>query len=91
MSSEGHNTLKFGLLRGCIPNLKLIECVHTIIRKDSPSRMMCVASSSNLCSKKVSQTINVRFLAFGRAVYINRMQQNCNKTVEEKSESESGK
>ena len=83
MSSEGHNTLKFGLLRGRIPNLKLLECVHTIIRKGSPSRMMCVASSSNLCSKKVSQTMNVRSLAFGRAVYINRMQQNCNKTVED--------
>ena len=57
--------------------------MYTIIRKDSPSRMMCVASSSNLCCKKVSQTINVRFLAFGQAVYINRMQQNCNKTVED--------
>lgn len=45
--------------------------------------MMCVASSSNLCNKKVSQTINVRFLAFGQAVYINRMQQNCNKPVED--------
>ena len=30
--------------------------------------------------KKVSQTINVRFLAFGQAVY-NRMQQSCNETV----------
>lgn len=57
--------------------------MYTIIRKDSPSRMMCVVSSGNLCCKKVSQTINVRFLAFGQAVYINRMQQNCNKTVED--------
>ena len=32
--------------------------------------------------KKVSQTINVRFLAFGQAAYNNRMQQSCNKTVE---------
>ena len=33
--------------------------------------------------RRFLKTINVRFLAFGQAVYINRMQQNCNKTVED--------